>query len=105
MEIPEKVKIALIFGPMTGGKTDTHSRHTIEQMYKSGFRTVYAHWRNTTGDEDGDEPKSLLDFTSTEEVDQVIKHIHEQYPEAPIYLVGLSLGGNMVLRWAAENTV
>lgn len=28
-----------------------------------------------------------------------------RYPESDFYLVGLSMGGNMLIRWAAENKI
>ena len=43
-----------------------------------------------------------MDFTSVEDLDTVVKHIHDRYPQAPIYLVGFSMGAIMALRWLAE---
>ena len=30
---------------------------------------------------------------------EVLKYVHEKYPKARIYLVGMSMGGNMCLRY------
>lgn len=33
----------------------------------------------------------------TEDIRNVINHIHCQYPEAPLYVVGTSIGANMLV--------
>ncbi len=44
-----------------------------------------------------------MDFTSVEDLDIVINHIHNKYPNAPVYIVGFSMGAIMALRWLGEN--
>lgn len=101
----DKNKIAIVLSNINGSNSDTYSRHTIEALYKGGFRTVFSHWRNAKLDPECPKPKNFNSFTHTEDVDALIKHVHECYPDAPIYLVGLSQGGQMFIRWAAEHSV
>lgn len=76
----------------------------MDALYKAGYRTVFSHWRNARLDKNP-KPKSFNSFTNTEDVNAFIQHVHHCYPDAPIYLVGMSMGGQMMIRWAAENPV
>lgn len=97
---------------MSGANNDTYSKHTLEQLYKTGFRTVFAHWKHAKlnkemdlGEEDDEKIKGFMSFADLGDIDQLVDYVHNIYPDAPIYLVGMSMGGNMWLRWAAENKV
>lgn len=37
-----------------------------------------------------------------DDLDEVIPYIKNRYPNAPIFGVGTSFGGNMLLRWVAR---
>jgi predicted alpha/beta-fold hydrolase len=43
-----------------------------------------------------------VDFSSSEDLDFVIKHIKGRYPEAPMYLVGFSMGSIQSMMWLAQ---
>ncbi|WOG88288.1 hypothetical protein DCAR_0207523 [Daucus carota subsp. sativus] len=38
----------------------------------------------------------------TEDIRTVVKHIHQRYPEAPLFVVGTSLGANIVVKYLGE---
>ena len=44
-----------------------------------------------------------MDFTSIDDVNLVINHIHYKYPKADIYLVGFSMGAIQAIRWVGEH--
>src|SRR3990167_112627 len=44
-----------------------------------------------------------MDYSSTEHLDNAIKHIQQKYPNAPIYIVGFSMGAIQGLKWLGEN--
>lgn len=50
-----------------------------------------------------DQKFNFVDFTSVEDVDLVINHVHKRYPKANIYLVGFSMGAIQAIRWAGEH--
>lgn len=68
-------------------------RHTLEALYKDGYRAVFCHWRHARLGPQYPKPQHFNSFTTTDDVNELIKHVHECYPEANIYLVGLSMGG------------
>lgn len=100
----EKVKIAIVLGSMNGANNDTYSRHTVEQLYKTGFRTVFAHWKHAKLDSNSD-IKGIMSFTDLSDIEELVDYVHELYPKAPVYLVGMSMGGNIWLRYAAKHKV
>lgn len=44
-----------------------------------------------------------MDYTSTDHLDNAIKHIQKKYPNAPIYIVGFSMGAIQGLKWLGEH--
>ena len=65
----------------------------MDALYKAGYRTVFSHWRHARLGPEYPKPKRFHSYTHTEDIDALVKHVHECYPDAPIYLVGLSMGG------------
>ncbi|KAG6736772.1 hypothetical protein POTOM_060332 [Populus tomentosa] len=72
----------------------TYVKHLVDKMAKHGWNVVVSNHRGLGG----------ISITSdcfynagwTEDVRKVIDHIHCQYPEAPLYAVGTSIGANIV---------
>ena len=94
----EEHRIALVWGNVNGSNNDTYSRHTIEELYRSGFRTAFVHYRNARL-ASKPEPNNFMTYTNQDDMHEVIKYVHEKYPKARIYLVGMSMGGNMCVRY------
>ena len=53
---------------------------------------VFSHWRNSNWLEER-MPKSFQTFTNTDDVDCLVRHVHDKFPDANIFLVGMSQGG------------
>jgi predicted alpha/beta-fold hydrolase len=96
--------ISIILGSINGANGGTYSRHTVEALQNNNHLVVFSHWRNCNWCEDR-EPRSFQTFTDTEDVDALIQHVHSKFPKANIFLVGMSMGGQMMLRWTAKNNV
>ena len=90
LRAPEQISIVL--RNINGSNGDTYSRQTIEALDKNGHLVVFSHWRNSNW-HDGREPKNFQTFTDTEDVNKLITHVHELFPNSNIYLVGMSQGG------------
>jgi len=46
--------------------------------------------------------RSFVDFSSTGDLNHVVKHVNSRYPRAPLYLVGFSMGSIQSLMWLAQ---
>lgn len=50
-------------------------------------------------------PKTFHTFEEIDDLSRAIEYVHKTFPEAPVSLVGLSMGGNNIVRWLARNKV
>lgn len=91
---------------INGANGDSYSRKTMDELNNAGFRTVLCHWRHAYfGKEGQPKPKNFQTFTNVDDETAFVDHVHKKYPEADIYLIGLSMGGNCWIRWAGKNKV
>lgn len=107
---PDDLRVAIVLGPVNGANNCKYTMHILDQLQAEGFRPVFSHYRNFKMVEDkkkvisgGEQKFNFVDFTSVEDVDLVINHVHNRYPKANIYLVGFSMGAIQAIRWAGEH--
>ncbi|CAN0880458.1 Embryogenesis-associated protein EMB8 [Linum grandiflorum] len=41
----------------------------------------------------------------TEDMRRIIEHVHEEYPDTPLYVVGTSIGANILVKYLGEDSV
>ena len=66
----------------------------------SGWGGVVVHFRGCSG-----EPNRLpraYHSGDSEEIDWILHRLKQQHPERPLYAVGVSMGGNALLKWLGE---
>jgi predicted alpha/beta-fold hydrolase len=61
---------------------------------------VVAHFRGCSG-EDNRLPRAYFAGDS-EDIARMLQHVKSRHPDAPVYAVGISLGGNALLKWLGE---
>ena len=86
-----------------GLEGSSHSHYALALMRATadrGWRGCVAHFRSCSGELN----RKMRSYHAgdTAEVMFVIKTVKTRYPKAPIYLVGVSLGGNQVARFLGE---
>ncbi|KAG6427271.1 hypothetical protein SASPL_111513 [Salvia splendens] len=92
--------ILIIVPGLTSASDSAYVKHLAFIMAKRGWNVVVSNHRGLGG----------VSITSdcfynggwTEDIRNVINHIHCQYPEAPLYVVGTSIGANMLIKYLAE---
>lgn len=105
----KELRVAIVLGPVNGANNCKYTAHILDQLQSEGFRAVFSHYRNFKMVQDNKEVLldnqkfNFVDFTSVEDVDLVVNHVHKRYPKANIYLVGFSMGAIMALRWTGEH--
>ena len=81
------------------GSSDSHySRSLMHAVLAAGWRGVVIHFRGCSG-----EPNRLArayHSGDSAEIDWMVRRLAN--PAAPLYAVGVSLGGNALLRWLGE---
>lgn len=83
------------------GSADSHyARDLMVRAQARGWHGVVAHFRGCSG-EDNRLPRAYFAGDS-EDIERILRHVKSQHADAPIYAVGVSLGGNALLKWLGE---
>ncbi|KAK6121345.1 hypothetical protein DH2020_044917 [Rehmannia glutinosa] len=99
----EKNPILIIIPGLTSASDSAYIKHLAFNMAKRGWNVVVSNHRGLGG----------VSITSdcfynggwTEDVRKVIDYIHCQYPEAPLFVVGTSIGANILVKYLAEDGI
>ncbi len=68
---------------------------------RMGWRGVALNFRSCSGEVN--RQKRFYHSGETSDLDWVVRRLHQRRPESPLFIVGFSLGGNVLLKWLGEN--
>jgi len=102
--LPEPVELSapvlVLFHGLEGGSDSHYARSVMRAAADRGWRGIVMHFRGCSG-----EPNRLLrayHSGDSDEGDWMLRHVHARWPQAPLFAVGVSLGGNMLAKWLGE---
>jgi len=95
-----KTPIVTLFHGLEGSYKSPYIQGMMSALKKAGFSTVIMHFRGCSGKENR-LPRSYHSG-ETGDAKAWIEHLQKQYPDAPLFAVGYSLGGNMLLKLVSE---
>jgi predicted alpha/beta-fold hydrolase len=93
--------LVLLLHGLEGSQHSHYASGFLETLDRSGLQCVQMYFRGCSG-----EPNRLprgYHSGETGDLQTVINHISQRYPERDIHAVGVSLGGNVLLKWLGEN--
>ncbi|XP_044490795.1 phospholipase ABHD3 isoform X1 [Mangifera indica] len=98
-----KTPIVIVIPGLTSDSTADYIKHFAFKMARQGRNVVVSNHRGLAG----------VSLTSdcfynagwTEDIRKIVEHIHSQYPEAPLYVVGTSIGANILVKYLGEDGV
>lgn len=92
--------IVLIIHGMEGSSSSPYARGMQRALHASGYNSVVMNLRGCGGSSN----RLLRRYHAgdTQDLAEVVSQIGRRHPETPIYGVGYSLGGNMMLKWSGE---
>ena len=93
-------KILFIVHGLTGGSNMNYIKYLAICARDQGFRCVAYNSRGINPEMTSQQPFNGADLS---ELDCALRHVRAKYPEAPVFGVGTSFGGNMLFRWCALN--
>lgn len=96
-----KVPVVLVLHGLTGSSNSPYVAGLQRAMDKRGWASVALNWRGCSG-----EPNLLArsyHSGASEDLAAVIDHLRAARPLAPLYAVGYSLGGNILLKHLGES--
>ncbi len=95
-----KTPIVTLFHGLEGSYKSPYIQGMMLALEKVGFNSVIMHFRGCSGKENR-LPRSYHSG-ETGDAKAWIAHLKESYPNAPLFAIGYSLGGNMLLKLISE---
>lgn len=92
--------IVILFHGLEGSSQSHYARDLMAAVSARGWRGVVPHFRGCSG-EPNRLPRAYF-AGDTAEIQAMIARVKATYPNAPIYVVGVSLGGNALLKWLGD---
>ena len=96
----QKGVVMLLHG-LTGSSNSHYILGLQQALAKAGYRVVAINFRGCSGEHNLKAGSYHAGFT--DDIEQLYQLIQSRYMGLPIYSIGFSLGGNMMLKWLGEN--
>lgn len=93
--------LVLVLHGLTGSSSSPYVKGLQQALQQRGWASVAVNWRGCSG-EPNLLPRSYHSGAS-EDLAEVLSHLRAQRPLAPLYAVGYSLGGNILLKYLGES--
>jgi predicted alpha/beta-fold hydrolase len=93
-------KLLVLFHGLEGCSRSHYALTMMSMARQCGWRAVVPHFRGCSG-----EPNRLArsyHSGDSEEVDWILRRVKERHPNFKMFAMGVSLGGNMLLKWLGE---
>jgi predicted alpha/beta-fold hydrolase len=93
-------KLIVLFHGLEGFSQSHYAFSLMAIAAQQGWRGVVPHFRSCSGEDN----RLLRSYHSgdSREIDWILRRIKSENPGRDIYVVGVSLGGNMLLKWLGE---
>ncbi|KAK6947991.1 Alpha/beta hydrolase fold-1 [Dillenia turbinata] len=101
-QLPANSPVVILLPGLTGGSQDAYVRHMLVRARSEGWRVVVFNSRGC-----GNGPVITPQFYSAsfvKDLREVGAHVANRYPEANLYAVGWSLGGNILVRYLGHES-
>jgi uncharacterized protein len=97
--LPDNAPLLVLFHGLEGSSRSHYAQAFAQEAKSRGWHFVVPHFRGCSGEINW-APRAYHsgDF---EEVDWILRRFQKQH-QGPIFAVGISLGGNALMRWAGE---
>jgi hypothetical protein len=96
----EKTPLLVLFHGLEGNSQSHYAVALMAALQKAGSRGVVVHFRGCSG-EVNRLPRAYHSGDSAE-IDWILRRLRQRHPAVPLYAVGVSLGGNALLKWLGE---
>lgn len=97
---PGGTPLVALFHGLEGSSRSHYSLALMAALRARGMRGLAVHFRGCSG-----EPNRLpraYHSGDAREIDWILRRLRAQNPDAPLFAVGISLGGNALLKWLGE---
>lgn len=102
LDDPNHSKLVVLFHGLEGCSNSHYAVSLMNQLQRNGYFGVVPHFRGCGGSANR-LPRAYHSGDSME-LDWILRRLKKKFPRAKIYAVGISLGGNMLLKWLGEQS-
>ena len=98
---PRDAPLVALFHGLEGGTPSHYARATLAAARRRGWRAALPHFRGCGG-----EPNRLpraYHSGDSGEIDWMLRRLAAEDTRAPLFAIGVSLGGNALLKWLGES--
>lgn len=92
--------IIVLFHGLEGNSQSHYARALMRAVEQRGWHGVVIHFRGCGGTPN--RLRRAYHSGDSVEIDWTLRRLKQQYPTTPIYVIGVSLGGNALLKWLGE---
>jgi len=92
--------VLVLFHGLEGDSQSHYARALMEAVARRRWRGLVPHFRGCSG-EPNRLPRAYHSGDSAE-IEWVLRRMRARFPQREIFVVGVSLGGNALLKWAGE---
>jgi len=97
---PAEAPLVALFHGLEGSSASHYARALMSEVQARGWRGVVPHFRGCGG-EPNNRPRAYHSGDSRE-MDWMLRRLRPLAGAAPLFAVGVSLGGNVLLKWLGE---
>jgi predicted alpha/beta-fold hydrolase len=94
------VPLLVLFHGLEGDSASHYARLLMAECGRRGWRGMVVHFRGCSGD--ANRLARAYHSGDTAEIDWILERIAARWPQARRFAVGISLGGNVLAKWAGE---
>lgn len=93
-------RLIILFHGLEGSSQSPYARALMHECSQQGHAGAVVHWRSCSGELN----RQPIFYHSgfSQEIDWVLRRFEMRYPDAQRHAVGVSLGGNALLKWLGE---
>lgn len=96
----DSTPLVIVVPGLTSDSASAYIKHLVHRMAKQGWNVVVGNHRGLGG----------ISITSdcfynagwTEDVREVVNYLHQEYPKAPLFAIGTSIGANILVKYLGE---
>jgi hypothetical protein len=100
---PDSSNLVVLFHGLEGGSSSHYAVSMMNELQRSGWSGVVPHFRGCSGT--ANRLKRAYHSGDSVEVDWILRRLKQNSADARLYAVGVSLGGNVLLKWLGEQGV
>jgi predicted alpha/beta-fold hydrolase len=98
----DSANLLVLFHGLEGCSSSHYARSLMSRARRVGWRGVVSHFRGCSGEHN--RLARAYHSGDSREIDWILRRIKEKNPTIKIYVVGVSLGGNVLLKWLGEES-